>query len=109
MSDQQIVEGLWNSIGHASWPVVIGYAILAICVAVKGFTEGKAHGEAKTWIGVTVAMFVGVGTTMALGSDWIHMVVMGLIVGGSSSGFWAKVKSKIPDFGKPTPVPKVGP
>lgn len=109
MNETQALEGLWAAVGHAPWPVVIGYALVALCIAVKGFTEGKAHGEAKDWIGVTVGMVVGVGSAMALDGDWVHAVVFGVLIGGSSTGFWRKVKSKIPEFGKPTPTPNVPP
>lgn len=108
MNEQEIFDNLWNSIGHAPWPVVIGYAIVALCIAFKGLTEGKAHGEAKAWISVTVGMLVGIGSSMALDGDWIHAIVFGVLVGGTSTGFWSKVKQKIPDFGKPSNPPGPG-
>lgn len=100
MTDSQIIEGFWQSIGHAPWQVVIGYVILALMMALKWFTSGKAHGKAEEWISVTVAMVVGIGSALALDSDWIHALVFAALVGGSSSGFWAKVKGLVPEFGE---------
>jgi hypothetical protein len=105
MSETQALEGLWASIGHAPWPVVIGYAIVALCIAWKGLTEGKLHGEVKAWAGATGGMLVGVGSAMALDGDWIHAVVFGVLVGGASTGFWSMVKQTIPDIGKPSNQP----
>ena len=113
MNETQALEGLWAAIGHAPWPVVIGYALVALCIGWKGLTEGKLHGQVKAWSGAVAGMVLGVGSAMALDSDWIHAVVFGVLVGGTSTGFWSMVKQTIPDLGKPSeppgPVPlKVG-
>lgn len=105
MNETQVFEGLWASIGHAAWPVVIGYVLVALCIGAKGLTEGKLHGVVKAWFGATAGMLVGVGSSMALEGDWIHAVVFGVLVGGTSTGFWSMVKSTIPDIGKPSNPP----
>jgi hypothetical protein len=105
VNETQVFEGLWAAAGHAPWPVVIGYIIIAACIVWKGMTEGKLHGEVKTWSSVTLGMLVGVGVSMAAGGTWIHDVVFGVLIGGQSSGFWSKVKNKIPDIGKPSNPP----
>lgn len=105
MNETQVLEGFWASIGHAPWPVVFGYAIVAICIGVKGMTEGKAHGKPKAWLGAVTGMLIGVGSSMALEGDWVHAIVFGVLVAGSSTGFWSMVKSTIPEFGKPSNMP----
>jgi hypothetical protein len=109
MGETQALEGFWASIGHASWAVVLGYAMVAICIGFKGLTEGKLHGAVKSWAGAITGMLIGVGSSMALDSDWIHAVVFGVLVGGASTGFWQMVKSTIPDLGKPSSPPPAGP
>lgn len=109
MNETQALEGLWAAIGHAPWPVVIGYALVALCIGWKGLTEGKLHGQVKAWSGAVAGMVLGVGSAMALDSDWIHAVVFGVLVGGTSTGFWSMVKQTIPDLGKDTPVPATPP
>lgn len=105
MNEVQALDGFWASIGHASWPVVFGYAIVALCIGIKGMTEGKAHGTPKAWIGAVTGMAIGVGSSMALEGDWVHAIVFGVLVSGSSTGFWSMVKSTIPEFGKPSNMP----
>jgi len=105
MNETQAFESFWASIGHASWPVVVGYAIVALCIGVKGMTEGKARGQAKAWLGAVTGMLIGVGSSMALDSDWVHAIIFGVLVSGASTGFWALVKNKIPEFGKPSNQP----
>ncbi len=109
MTEQQALEGLWAAIGHAPVWVVVGYGLLLACMAVKFFTEGKAQGEAKEWISVSVAMVVGAATALTSASSWPHVLVLTLFVGLTSSGFWSKVKSKIPKFGKPSTPPPTAP
>jgi len=105
MNETQALEGLWASIGHAPWPVVIGYVLVALCIGFKGLTEGKLHSQVKAWAGAVVGMLVGVGSSMALDGDWIHAVVFGVLIGGTSTGFWSMVKQTIPDIGKPSDPP----
>ena len=50
----------------------------------------------KAWFGAITGMLIGVGSAMALEGDWIHGVVFGVLVGGSSTGFWSLVKSHDP-------------
>jgi len=40
-----------------------------------------------------------------LDGDWIHAVVFGVLIGGTSTGFWSMVKQTIPDIGKPSDPP----
>ena len=105
MNETQALEGLWNSIGHAPWPVVIGFALAAICLLVKFFTEGKARGQAKAWLGAIVGTAFGVACSLAAGGEWRSTVVLGLFGGASSTGLLSLIKGTIPEFGKPSEPP----
>ena len=99
MIEQSILDQALGAIGHAAWPVLIGYIILVVVGVWRSITHERFVGRAGDWSSAVSTMLGGVGLALAAGGIWWQVLAVAILAAPSSSGFWRLVRGSIPVIG----------